>query len=70
MLFHGGLSVVFSRCAGLAALWLAFAVTMRKHALTAKFPFAVFNIRVTSYNLPRQRILLLGLLPGTKNPVP
>jgi hypothetical protein len=28
-LFHGGLSVVFSRCARLAALWLTFAVTMR-----------------------------------------
>ena len=27
---HGGLSVVFLGCAGLAALWLAFAVTMRE----------------------------------------
>ena len=30
MFQHGGLSVVFLGCAGLAALWLAFAVTMRK----------------------------------------
>jgi hypothetical protein len=29
MFQHGGLSVVFLGCAGLAALWLAFAVTMR-----------------------------------------
>lgn len=29
VLFHGGLSVVFLGCAGLAALWLVFAVTMR-----------------------------------------
>jgi len=26
---HGGLSVVFLGCAGLAAIWLAFAATMR-----------------------------------------
>ena len=30
MFQHGGLSVVFLGCAGLAALWLAFAVTMRE----------------------------------------
>lgn len=70
MFQYAGLSVVFLGCAGLAALWLAFAVTMRKHAVTAKFSFTVFSIRVTSYNLKRQRFLMFGLLPGTKNPVP
>lgn len=44
MFQYAGLSYVFLGCAGLTALWLAFAVTMRKHALTAGFTVPVFNI--------------------------
>ncbi|AZC21050.1 MFS transporter [Pseudomonas sp. CMR5c] len=44
---HGGLSVVFLGCAGLAALWLAFAVTMREppYVTSLRLPLSPEAIR-------------------------
>ena len=47
MFQHGGLSVVFLGCAGLAALWLAFAVTMREppYVTSLRLPLSPEAIR-------------------------
>ncbi|MFJ2540300.1 MULTISPECIES: MFS transporter [unclassified Pseudomonas] len=44
---HGGLSVVFLGCAGLAAIWLAFAVTMREppYVTSLRLPLSPEAIR-------------------------
>ena len=44
---HGGLSVVFLGCAGLAALWLAFAVTMREppYVTSLRLPLSLEALR-------------------------
>ena len=46
---HGGLSVVFLGCAGLAALWLAFAVTMREppYVTSLRLPLSPEALRET-----------------------
>ena len=47
MFQHGGLSVVFLGCAGLAALWLVFAVTMREppYVTSLRLPLSPEAIR-------------------------
>ena len=47
MFQHGGLSVVFLGCSGLAALWLAFAVTMREppYVTSLRLPLSPEAIR-------------------------
>jgi len=47
MFQHGGLSVVFLGCAGLAAIWLAFAVTMREppYVTSLRLPLSPEAIR-------------------------
>lgn len=53
---------MFLGCAGLAAIWLAFAATMRY-----KMQPCLLGCH---YEYINKQILLLGLSPGTKNPVP